>query len=346
VSFANPDMTWEESTKYNLGLELGLLKGEALKLQVDIFKDIRDKIYEERKTLPSTSGFERNIWGNSGKVSSKGIDASIDLAHSFNANFWMTGRANFTFAVNEVLKKDEPNYTDEYRREVGRPTSQPRGLIAERLFVDELEIAHSPSQKAFGDYQAGDIKYLDVNGDGQIDDTDKIPIGYPSSPQLQYGFGLSMGYKKFDMSFFFQGNARVSFFIDPGRYDNEGKLQGIAPFENRRNAPAIVARGAWTETNPDVHAFWPRLSTSLIGNNIQSSTWWLRNGSFLRLKTVEMGYTLPGIQKIHMQNGRIYLSIENLFHFSSFKLWDPEVGGNGLGYPINRRFNIGLQLSF
>jgi TonB-linked SusC/RagA family outer membrane protein len=336
-SFANPEMTWEESTKYNLGLELAFLPGEALRFQIDLFRDIRDKIYEERKTLPSTSGFEKSIWGNSGKVSSQGIDASIDLQHSFNSNFWMTGRANFTFAVNEVLEKDEPIYSEEYRQEVGRPTNQPRGLIAERLFVDELEIEQSPSQITYGNYEAGDIKYLDVNGDGIIDDTDKIPIGYPSSPQLQYGFGLSMGYKNFDMSFFFQGNARVSFFINPG---------GIAPFVNRRNAPAIVARDSWSETNPDVHAFWPRLSNRHINNNIQGSTWWLRDGSFLRLKTVEMGYTLPGIRKIHMQSGRIYLSVENLFHFSAFKLWDPEVGGNGLGYPLNRRFNIGLQLSF
>jgi TonB-linked SusC/RagA family outer membrane protein len=335
--FANPEMTWEESTKYNFGLELAFLKNEALKFQIDFFKDIRDKIYEPRETLPTTSGFESIIWGNSGKAASKGIDASIDLQHSFNPNFWMTGRANFTFAINEVLAKDEPNYTDEYRKRVGHSTNQSWGLVAERLFVDEVEIEHSPTQTTFGVYEAGDIKYLDVNGDGQINEADEIPIGYPLSPEIQYGFGLSLGYKKFDMSFFFQGNARVSFYIAP---------EGISPFVNRRNAPAIVARDSWSETNPDVHAFWPRLSTWQVENNTKLSTWWLRDGAFLRLKTIEMGYNLPGIQKIHMQNSRIYLSIENLFYFSVFKLWDPEVGGNGLGYPLNRRFNIGLQLSF
>jgi TonB-linked SusC/RagA family outer membrane protein len=337
VSYANPGMTWEESTKYNLGLELSFLKNEALKFQIDFFKDIRDKIYERRETLPTTSGFELGIWGNSGKASSKGIDASIDLQHSFNPDFWISGRANFTVARNEVLAKDEPNYTDEYRKEVGQSTEQGRGLIAERLFVDDLEIEQSPSQKAYGEYQAGDIKYLDVNGDGEITDADRVPIGYPTSPEIQYGFGMSLGYKRFDLSFFFQGNARVSFYISPG---------AMSPFVDRHNAPAVVARGAWTEMNPDVHAFWPRLSTREIKNNIQQSTWWLRDGSFLRLKTLEAGYTLPGIQRIHMQSSRIYLSVENLFHLSSFKLWDPEVGGNGLGYPLNRRFNIGLQLSF
>jgi hypothetical protein len=121
---------------------------------------------------------------------------------------------------------------------------------------------------------------------------------------------------------------------------------GIAPFNNRRNAPAIIGRDSWSETNPDVHAFWPRLSPEKLDNNIQQSSWWLREGSFIRLKTIELGYNLPGVRKLHMQGSRVYFSIENLFYMSAFKLWDPEVGGNGLGYPLNRRFNIGIQLSF
>jgi TonB-linked SusC/RagA family outer membrane protein len=337
IRYANPDITWEKSTKYNLGLELGFLKNEALKFQIDFFNDIRDKIYEERQNYPSTSGFEATIYGNSGKVSSKGIDASIDLQHSFNSSFWITGRANFTYATNKVLEKDEPNYVDSYRQRAGRSTGQTWGLIAERLFVDEEEILNSPSQTGFGNYQAGDIKYLDVNKDGVINVADEVPLGYPNSPEIQYGFGLSVGYKKFDLSFFFQGNARVSFYINP---------TGISPFVDRRNAPAIVARDSWSESHPDVHAFWPRLSPENIGNNTKQSTWWLRDGAFMRLKSLEMGYNLPGIQRIHLQSSRIYLSMENLFYFSAFKLWDPEVGGNGLGYPLNRRFNIGLQLSF
>jgi TonB-linked SusC/RagA family outer membrane protein len=337
LRYANPDITWEESTKYNLGLELGFLKDAALKVQIDFFKDIRDKIYEIRQSYPATAGFEQAIRGNSGKVASRGLDASIDLQHSFNKDFWMTGRMNFTYATNEILARDEKNYPYDYLKQVGQHTDQPRGYIAERLFVDEVEIANSPSQTAFGTYQAGDIKYLDVNRDGVINENDRIPIGYPTVPTIQYGFGLSSGYKDFDFSFFFQGNGRVSFFINPS---------GIAPFADRRNAPAIVARESWSETNPDVHAFWPRLSPDPIANNTQQSTWWLREGSFVRLKTVEMGYNLPNLKKIFIQSSRLYLSMENLFYFSTFKLWDPEVGGNGLGYPLNRRFNIGLQLNF
>jgi hypothetical protein len=184
---------------------------------------------------------------------------------------------------------------------------------------------------------AGDIKYKDVNGDGTVDKNDMVPMGYPTVPEIQYGFGLSGGYKNFDCSFFFQGNARVSFFID---------AVGIAPFEQRRNALAIIARDSWNETNPDVHSFWPRLSTEPLTNNTISSSWWLRDGSFLRLKSVEMGYSLPGVQKIKLNSSRIYVNIENLFVISSFKLWDPELRGSGLGYPLNRRFNVGIQLFF
>ncbi|MDR3245845.1 MAG: TonB-dependent receptor [Prevotellaceae bacterium] len=335
--YANPDISWEESTKYNLGIELGFLKNEALKIQADIFYDIRDKIYWPRENFPATSGFEMTISGNTGKVISRGMDASIDLQHHFSNDFWMTGRVNFTFATNEIVEIDEKNYLDDYLKRKGQHTNQQMGFVAERLFIDELEIKNSPSQTAFGTYQAGDIKYLDINKDGEINDNDRIPIGYPTIPAIQYGFGLSSGYKKVDFSFFFQGNGRTSFFIDPA---------GIAPFVSRRNAPVIVARGSWTESHPDVHAFWPRLSPDPIDNNTKLSTWWLREGSFVRLKTIELGYNLPAAQKVFLQSSRIYLSVENAFYFSSFKLWDPEVGGNGLGYPLNRRFNIGLQLNF
>lgn len=344
--YANPNISWEESTKYNLGLELGLLESESLKLQVDVFKDIRDKIYEARSNYPESTGFESTIHGNVGKVESQGIDGSIDLQHFFNKDLWVTGRANFTYATNKTLEKDEPNYPDEYLKAVGHPVNQEWGLVAERLFVDDREIENSPSQLAYGTYAAGDIKYLDVNGDGVINGNDRIPMGYPTVPEIQYGFGLSAGYKNFDFSFFFQGNARVSFFIDPGSYNSEGELVGIAPLVNRRNAPAIVVRDAWSEANPDVHAFWPRLSTEVLANNNQKSSWWLRDGSFVRLKSVELGYNFPKLERLFMQNARIYVTMENLFYLSTFKLWDPEMGGNGLGYPLNRRFNIGVLLNF
>ncbi len=339
--YANPDITWEISTKYNLGVELGLLD-ESLKIQCDVFRDMRDNIYMTRQNFPSSAGLEASISGNVGKVKSWGVDGSIDYQHVFNDHFWLAGRANFTYSTNEYVELDEKNYPDEYLKQKGHSINQWWGLLAERLFVDEAEIANSPKQD-FGEYMAGDIKYKDVNGDGVVNSNDRIPMGLPTVPEIQYGFGLSAGYKSFDLSFFFQGNARVSLFINPGTDDD-----GIAPFASRRNALALIAKDHWSETNPDVHAFWPRLSVDPISNNTQTSSWWLRNGAFLRLKTVEAGWNLPEntFKKIGMKSCRIYLSGENLFVISPFKLWDPEMGRGGLGYPPNRRYNVGVQLAF
>jgi hypothetical protein len=322
----------------NVGFELGLFRDEAIKIQADYFYDIRDKIYMNWDNLPASAGFEAPIAGNIGKAKSNGIDASVDVKHFFNKDFWVTGRSNFTYSVNEYLELNEPIYKDAYRSKIGKNINQNWGYVAERLFVDDAEKNASPLQ--FGgqeNYTAGDIKYRDINGDGKIDAGDQIPLGFPTVPEIQYGFGLSSGYKKVDFSFFFQGNARVSFFIDPS---------SIAPFVGKRNALEIVANDYWTETNPNVHAFWPRLSTRPLSNNTVRSSWWLRDGKFLRLKTLELGYTFPEVKSIGLRNSRIYLSAENLFILTPFKMWDPEMGGNGLGYPINRRFNIGLQLPF
>ncbi|MDR2037565.1 MAG: TonB-dependent receptor [Bacteroidales bacterium] len=343
--YPNADISWEVSNKYNLGLELGFLKDQAIKLQIDAFLDNRENIYELRQNYPHSAGLEVNIRTNSGRVRSKGIEAELDIQHNFTTDFWVTGRGNFTFAVNEILEKDEPNYRDDYRSQIGHSTTQKWGLVAERLFVDDQEVANSPKQYD-GNYMAGDIKYKDVNGDGIINDEDQIPMGYPTSPQIQYGFGLSAGYKKFDLSFFFQGNARVSFFINSGTGGGTDGTEGIAPLVNRRNALEIVERDYWSETNPNVHAFWPRLSVRTLDNNTKQSSWWLRNNSFLRLKTVEFGYSVGSLPKIKISNLRFYFSGENFFVLSRFKLWDPEQGRNGLGYPLNRKYNIGLHVTF
>jgi hypothetical protein len=289
----------------------------------------------QRKSLPASAGFLARIDGNIGKVQSQGIEGSVDYQHFFNKDFWLTGRANFTYATNEYKELDEINYTDAYRSQKGKNINQGWGFVAERLFVDQAEIDNSPKQD-FSAYEAGDIKYRDINGDGVINDADKVPIGYPTVPEIQYGFGLSSGYKNLDFSFFFQGNARVSFFIDS---------EGIAPFDGHRNALSVVADDYYSETHPNVHAFWPRLSVSPLENNTQQSTWWMRDGKFLRLKTVELGYNIP-VKKVFLTNCRLYLNAENLFVISPFKMWDPEMGANGLAYPINKRFNVGVQLSF
>jgi TonB-linked SusC/RagA family outer membrane protein len=341
--YPNPAVTWEVSRKTNYGIELELF--ERLNLQADYFTEHRTNIYMVREYTPLTMGLTSNISSNIGEAYSNGVDASIDYQHFFANDFWMTGRANFTYATNEVLKNGEPSYAYDYLSRIGHPINQEWGLVAERLFVDQAEVVNSPTQfnqPTEGSdlaYLAGDIKYVDINDDGRIDDLDRVPIGYPTIPEIVYGFGISTGYKNFDLSFFFQGVGRESFFIDPGT---------IAPFINERNALDIIAENHWSDDNPDPYAFWPRLSTQSVQNNEHRSTWWIRNGSFLRLKNVQIGYTIPhrATQRINVDKVRFYMNGVNLIHFSKFKLWDPEMAGNGLGYPTQRVINLGVQMNF
>ncbi len=335
--YANPDVTWEVAKKFNGGIELGLF--EKFTLQADYFSENRTNIYMENEHIPATMGLSSTIRSNIGEAESRGIDASFDYQQSFMNSLWISARANFTYATNEVKVNGEPEYPYSYLSRIGHSIGQQWGLVAERLFVDEDEVANSPVQTYNSDYMAGDIKYVDVNNDGKIDDLDKVPIGFPTTPEIVYGFGLSAGYKNFDFSFFFQGSARSSFFIDPN---------AISPFVNERNALEIIAKDHWSINNPDPNAFWPRLSANVEENNIQPSTWWLRDGSFLRLKSVEVGYTLPKkiVKKVGITNTRIYASGNNLLTFSKFDLWDPEMGGYGLGYPPQMIINAGINISF
>jgi TonB-linked SusC/RagA family outer membrane protein len=335
--YANANITWEVSRKVNFGVDIEAIN-RVLKFQFDVWKDYRSDIYQRRETFAATTGLiekDLRIFGNVGKAETFGVESSLDVEKSFSKYAWVVGRINFTYSKNKTTQKDEQQFRDRYLSAIGQSTNVLRGLVAERLFVDDYEKENSPRQ--YGNYMAGDIKYKDINGDRRINDNDMIPMGYPSFPEVQYGFGLSGGFHDFDLSFFFQGNSRVSFFIDP---------EGIAPLVNHRNALRIVADDYWTETNPNVHAFWPRLSVITLENNTQKSSWWLRDGSFLRLRSVEVGYNIREINKLLLKSGRIYFSVENVLYFSSFKLWDPEMGASGRGYPPNRRFNIGLLLNF
>lgn len=337
-SYANPAVTWEVAEKANFGLELGLFNN--VNIQVDYFTESRTNIYMQRDYIPASMGLTAPIASNIGKAESHGIDGSVDYKVSVNKDLWITSRVNFTYATNQIIENGEPQYPYPYMSSIGQPMNQPRGLVAERLFIDEQDVLNSPVQyNQMGSYMAGDIKYVDVNEDGKIDDSDMVPIGFPTVPEIVYGFGASLGYKNVDFSFFFQGSGRSSFFIDPTT---------ISPFVKERNALQIIADNHWSDENPDPNAFWPRMSVNAVANNEKASTWWLRDGSFLRLKSVELGYSLPEklLGKMNIEKARFYASGTNLLVFSKFKLWDPEMGGKGLGYPPQRIINIGLNFNF
>ncbi|MGV8962990.1 MAG: SusC/RagA family TonB-linked outer membrane protein [Candidatus Saccharimonadaceae bacterium] len=338
--YANPQITWEISVKQNIGFEMNLFKSRALKLNVEYFTENRSQIYQARANLPGTMGLTSNVFGNVGEVKSGGWDGSLDLNHAFNKDAFITGRFNFTYAHNEIVQNEEPEYRWSYLSNIGWPINTWKGYIAERLFIDLADVNNSPVQELGGSAQAGDIKYKDINKDGRINSDDQVHIGYPVVPEITYGFGLSGGYKNLDLSFFMQGQERVSFYINPNN---------IAPFANHRNALQYIADDHWNPNNPVAQAFWPRLSASYNDNNNRSnSTWWLRNGRFLRLKTAEIGYTFPtkAFGNFPVQNARVYLAGQNLFNITSYKLWDPEMGGDGFNYPLQRVYSVGINVSF
>src|SRR5690554_4692221 len=338
--YANPQITWEIAVKQNVGFEMDLFKNRALKVIVEYFTENREQIYQARANLPETMGLTSNVYGNVGEVKSAGWDGSIDLNHSFNKDLWISGRFNFTYAHNEIIENEEPEYRWSYLSNIGWPIDTWKGYIAERLFIDEADVANSPRQELGGIVRAGDIKYKDINGDGRVNSDDQVHIGYPIVPEITYGFGLSGGYKNFDLSFFMQGQDRVSFFINPNN---------IAPFVEQRNAMQYIADDHWNPNNPVAKAFWPRLSASYNdNNNVPNSTWWIRNGRFLRMKNAELGYTLPKnfFPSTGIESLRLYLAGQNLFNLSDFKLWDPEMGGEGFNYPLQKVYSVGLTVSF
>lgn len=349
--YDNADITWETAQKTNLGLEVNLF--DKVGIQADFFSEYRRNILMTRASIPDYMGLSAAVRANVGEAAGKGMDVSVDYQQHVGRNFWIMARGNFTYAVSEYRVYEEPEYLKEWwKSRRGYSLSQQWGYIAERLFVDDVEVANSPRQNFGITPRGGDIKFRDVNGDGQISALDQVPIGNPTTPEIVYGFGFSMGYKGFDLSCFFQGLTNESFWIDPA-----ATAPFIAFYYSGEDQAAFVPQNAllkayadnhWSEHNPNVAALWPRLSAVPNPNNSTRSTWFMRDGSFLRLKTAELGYSLSGdkLKRLKMDNIRVYVSGTNLLTWSSFKLWDVEMAGNGLGYPIQRVFNMGLQVSF
>jgi len=342
--YANPTIGWEKSHKGNYALEIDWRGFEVI---AEYFTERRTNILQERTSIPLIMGYEDTPRANLGEAKGKGVDIDLKYNKNITKDLYVIARGSFTYAHNKYTKYEEQVYKNEWwKSHIGYPTKQEWGYIAEGLFIDDAEVANSPTQ--FGDYKAGDIKYRDMNGDGVINSLDQVPIGYPSSPEINYGFGATFGYKGFDFNFQFQGSARSSFWINYGSvspFFNTSKISGRV---GNTQLAKFIADSYWSELNKDRYAVWPRLSTQSISNNAQKSTWFMRDGAFLRLKLVEAGYTFPEkmTRKIGLSNLRIYASATNLFHFSKFDLWDVEMAGNGLGYPLQRVVNIGLNLAF
>lgn len=350
----NLNASWEEALKINAGIEFSLFN--KIRVQADYFREERSGIFLQRAGLPAIVGVSTIPYVNIGETLNQGFDATVEYTHQVNKDLMLTARGNFTFNRNELLNNDEPDWEYKYQNRIGKPfgsgsSLQPFGLVAIGLFESQEEIDNSPVQN-FGEYRVGDIKYQDINGDGQIDSQDQIAIGYTNLPEITYGFGGTAQYKNWDFNIFFQGVARTSFFLNGSSIRtpfSSGNMERAAINED-------IYGNVWMSTNtPEQNAnvTYPRLSMGSGGagasNNSQSSTWWLRDGSFLRLKSIEIGYSLPKslLQKSFIKSLRFYAAGNNLLQFSPFKLWDPEKGSSdGSGYPLNRMFSIGFNANF
>ena len=345
------NLTWETVTKANLGVELGLWN--MLDLNFDIFREKRKDIFMKRKIIPTQTGFINSPWANYGKVTNHGLEMSLNFHKQWNKDWFTSAYANFTYAKNCVDEFDEPAVRKgTYRSQTGRSLNELIGLVAERLFTPEDfdENGHLlpgiPSQDGVGgvNLKPGDIKYKDMDGDGAITAEDEGFIGGTNDPRKVYGFGGVIAYKNIDFNFFFQGVADT--------YRMVGGTASFIPGSGttvQGNAYAKNIGDTYSDENPDPYAFWPRFTYGPNLNNYRASTWWKKDMSFLRCKTLELGYTFDNswLKSIYVKNLRVYVSANNLFCISGWKLWDPELGTNdGLKYPMNRSFQFGLDINF
>ena len=344
IRVASENVTWEVATKQDLGVDLALF-GNKFELTVDYFDEKRDGIYMQRNYLPRIVGIQLfNPYANVGKVETQGFDGNFRLERKIDrVNVQLRG--NFTYSKNEITEHDDMENRYPYLRTAGYRVNQAKGLIALGLFEDYEDIRNSPRQD-FGDQRdimPGDIKYKDVNGDGIINGNDIVAIGATTRPNLIYGMGLSAQWNGFDFNVHFQGAGKSNFFINGST---------VYPFQEGEwgNILQDVAdANRWVlKDNEDVNAEYPRLSYGGHSNNYRASTYWLRNGSYLRLKTLEMGYTLPKAltSKLFMEKVRLHVIGQNILTFSDFKLWDPEMGSsNGQKYPLGKTWTVGFTVN-
>jgi TonB-linked SusC/RagA family outer membrane protein len=336
----NEYVSWENATKNNIGIELAFFN--SLRFQMDYFYEDRSGIYIQQESVPSVVGLNVLQYVNLGKMKNQGFDGSLQYERRFN-DWYFSGRANFTFNRNEVLYDDRPTPVWAYQSAAGFPFQQQRGLIAIGLFESEEDIANSP-RHTFSNVRPGDIKYKDINGDGVIDAYDEVAIGYSITPEINYGFGLSVGWRGFDASAFFQGVGNVTRLVRGDAFYGASN----AVF-NTGQIYSEVADLRWTLENPNPNARYPRMSMTRVENNQQPSTFWQRDMSFMRLKNAEIGYTLPKrvSSGIGLSSVRVYAQGVNLLTFSGFKLWDPELTSDyGNVYPQMRTITLGMNINF
>ncbi|MDR2968863.1 MAG: TonB-dependent receptor [Tannerellaceae bacterium] len=331
---------WEHVKKLDIGVDFSLFN--QVNVTFDYFRDYRDRILMARASFPKLLGYWGSTpWSNIGEVLNTGVELSINWNKQIGKDWRIDLRGNFTYNQNEYKFADEPNYPYVWQTQTGKPLNTLTGYVAEGLFSSQEEIDNWPDQMQLGSTpMPGDIKYRDIDGNGIITSEDQVMLSpYANVPRIQYGLGLNVQWKNFDLGLFFNGSAMRDIMINSGYapfLSSGGDGYGYESLP--RNLMQWIADDHWSVDNPNANALYPRLgiSNADIAGNIQPSSYWIRNGNFIRFKTLEFGYNFPMC--------RVYFSGDNLAIFSPFKLWDPELSWNA--YPLQRTLNLGVQFRF
>lgn len=358
-NFAMPNLSWEIEKKINVGLDLGLFRG-AIDISADYFHNRRSDILLRRKTISNVTGFRVKPYQNYGIVTNQGIDANIVLKQRFG-QVDFSARGNVTFARNKVVEYDEVPQQYGYMNYTGNSIGDVSLLIAEGLYTpDDFDIRVDPASgaqnytlkegipKPAAQVAPGDIKYKDLNGDGVINDYDYTYDHqfYEELPEIVYGFGLNAEWKGFFVGVFFQGTAHSSVNLLTNTTSMMPFITGVD------YGPARVeVRDRWSADNPyNQNVLYPRMHATAFDHNLMRSTYWYRDGGFLRLKNIEIGYEFNEklLKKMKMKNLRVYLQGNNVAVWDRVKFWDPELGNSNSGakYPICSNYTVGLEVTF
>lgn len=336
----NPDIRWEVAKKSNIGLEVVLFND--FKLVADFFNEKRSNVLISRGLVPDLNGVPASARPpvNIGIVENKGYEIELNYNKAVNRDFSFFSKLNFNRAKNVVVFRDEPERSADYAflyRQTGYSIGQNFGYVVDGYFNSSEEIQNYPKYNTGRTPRPGDFKYRDVNGDGIINDRDISPIGNSSVPQYTFGAAIGFEYKGFNISALLQGVAKVSAFMS-----DLGVFEQYDYRERHLNAwtPERFAAGEKIE--------YPALGIGLTASNTVNS-FFVENTSFMRLKNVEVGYTLPAslTKKIGISKARFYVNGVNLFTWDKMKTkdYDPEIW-NSATYPVYRVFNSGVNIVF
>lgn len=337
------NVSWEKSKKSNIGIDVELFKGAA-RIQADFFNEDRVDILLQRGVIPNISGITWSSvpWANLGEVNNKGFDGLVELRKTTSNGLYYMVRGNFTYARNKVIEDDSPITKYEYQNTRGKRIGQPFGLVALGFFESQEEIDNSPEQTFMSTIRPGDIKYEDINEDGQIDTYDRVPIGFGRTPEIMFGLSGTVAYKGFDISVIFTGAANTHTFLD-----TEGMYPFMLEYPNF-NIMREYYDNRWVEGQDNSKAKYPAVINGNNPNNYQTNTLYMRDASYIKLKNAEIGYDLPETltNRISVENIRVFINATNLLCFDKLKIIDPESNFGTGGYPQQRVLNFGTQFDF